>query len=192
MKGIVAVLLLLFLLGAGAAAYYFFRIAPLIRAGKQQGLYAALPARTSAAGFGFETENGRRRTIADLKGNVVVIDVWATWCGTCLHTIPDIIALHNKYLDKPVVVLGLDVDDEGWTKVKPFLQKHPEINYTIAVPRPAPSFLLQSIVDLVPLGKVSALPTVFVVDREGKVAGKFIETGHDREIDDLVGRLLRE
>jgi hypothetical protein len=42
------------------------------------------------------------------------------------------------------------------------------------------------------LGNVSAIPTVFVVDRQGRLAGKFIETGHEQEMDDLVAKLLTE
>jgi thiol-disulfide isomerase/thioredoxin len=186
------VLMLVVLLVIGIAGYYFGRVAPLIRAGKQEGVYASVSARTSVASFGFETENGTHQSIAGLKGKVVVVDVWATWCGTCLYSIPKVVALRNKYHDKPVAIIGLDVDDNGWAKVKPFLQKHPEINYTMAVPYPASTFLLQSIVDLNPLGNVSAIPTVFVVDRQGRLAGKFIETGHEQEVDDLVAKLLNE
>jgi thiol-disulfide isomerase/thioredoxin len=186
------VLIALVLIAIAAAGYYWGRIKPLIRAGKQEGIYTSMSVRPIVSGFGFEIADGTHQTIADLRGKVVVVDVWATWCGTCLYSIPGLVALHNKYLDKPVEIIGLDVDSEGWGKAKPFLQKHPEINYTIAVPYPASGFLLQSIVDLNPLGNVSAIPTVFVVDGHGRLAGKFIETGHEREIDELVDRLLRE
>jgi thiol-disulfide isomerase/thioredoxin len=186
------ILIVIVLAAAGVAAYYFVRVKPLIRAGKQQGVYASVPARTEVSGFGFATEDGARKSIADFKGRVVVLDVWATWCGTCLQSIPGIVALRNKYPDSSVEIIGLDVDDEGWAKVKPFLRRHPEINYTIALPSPAPTFLLQSIVDLKPLGEVAAIPTVFVIDRRGRLAGKFIETGHETEIDNLVSRLLEE
>jgi hypothetical protein len=43
-----------------------------------------------------------------------------------------------------------------------------------------------------PLGKVSAILTVFVATRNGRLAGKLVESGHEQEIDDLVGRLLNE
>ncbi len=186
------VLAVIVLVAAGIAAYYVVRVKPLIRAGKQQGIYASVPTRSSVGGFGFATENGVRKSIGDLKGKVVVVDVWATWCSTCLYSIPSIVALRNKYPDSSVEIIGLNVDDEGWAKVTPFLQKHPEINYTIALPSPAPSFLLQSIVDLKPLGEVSAIPTVFVIDGQGRLAGKFIETGHELEIDKLISRLIEE
>jgi thiol-disulfide isomerase/thioredoxin len=191
-RATLVVLMGIVLLAAGAAGYYYVKVKPLIRAGKRQGIYADAATRISVGSFGFANEDGAKKTIADLNGKVVVVDVWATWCGTCIYTLPSIIALRNKYPDQSVEVIGLNVDNEGWAKVKPFLQKHPEINYTMALPSPSPSFLLQSIVDLRPLGEVSAIPTLFVIDRHGRLAGKFIEAGHEIEIDDLVATLLNE
>jgi thiol-disulfide isomerase/thioredoxin len=191
-RAILAVFIVIGVLTAGVVGYYFARVKPLIRAGKQQGIYASAPDRLSVGEFAFAAENGEKKSIAELRGKAVIVDVWATWCGTCLHSIPGIVALRNKYPATSLEIIGLNIDAEGWAKAKPFLQKHPEINYAIALPSPAPSFLLQSIVDLKPLGEVSAIPTVFVIDQQGRLAGKFIETGHEHEIDDLVARLLRE
>ena len=191
-RAIIIVVTILVLIAVALTSYYYGRVAPLIKAGKTQGTYSSESERPSVGRFGFETEDGTHPIIADLKGTVVVVDVWATWCGTCIYSIPKIVSLHEKYLDKPVKVIGLNVDEEGWEMVKPFLQKHPEITYAIAVPYPPPSFLLQSIVDLSPLGKVSAIPTVFVIDKQGRLAGKFVELGHEEEIESLVARLLEE
>jgi thiol-disulfide isomerase/thioredoxin len=191
-QSVSVILIVLVLLAIGTTGYYFLRVAPLIKRGKLEGVPASAADRPSVANFAFETAGGAHQKIADLRDKVVVVDVWATWCGTCLYSIPKIVELRNKYSDKPVEIIGLNVDDDGWAKAKPFLQKHPEINYSLAVPYPAPSFLLKSIVDLKPLGEVSAVPTFFVVDRHGRLAGKFIELGHEQEIDDLVARLLNE
>jgi thiol-disulfide isomerase/thioredoxin len=172
--------------------YYYGRVVPLIKAGKQQGIYPTSEIRQDVTGFGYETLSGAHQTIAALKGRVVVVDVWATWCRTCIVSMPSLIDLQKKYRDQPVEIIGVDVDDEGWEKVKPFLNRHPEINYTIAVPYPTAAFQFKTIVDLRPLGNVSAIPTVFVVDRWGRLAGKFIELGHQQQIEDLVVRLLKE
>jgi len=191
-KAAYLILILMLLIALGLTGYYFGKVKPLITAGKREGIYSSVSSRPLVTGFGFETQDGTREAIADLKGKVVVVDVWATWCGTCLYSIPKIIELRKKYHDRPVEIIGLDVDDEGWAKVKPFLQTHPGINYTLAVPYPASSFQLRTIVDLKPLGNVSAIPTVFVVDRQGRLAGKFIETGHEQEMDALIAKLLSE
>jgi thiol-disulfide isomerase/thioredoxin len=191
-KTVLIILAVVVLFAIGAAGYYFGRIVPLIKAGKEHGIYNAVASRASAAGFGFEIQSGARKKIADLKGKVVVVDVWASWCGTCIYNIPKIIALRTKYPDQSVEIVGLNLDDNGWAKVKPFLKKHPEINYTIAVPSPAPSFLIETLVDLKPLGSVSVLPTIFVIDRSGALAGKFVSSRHEQEIDDLVSKLIEE
>jgi thiol-disulfide isomerase/thioredoxin len=191
-KAALSGLALVIIISIGLAGYYFGRIVPLIKAGKQQGIYSAASDRRTVAGFGFETLNGLRLSIENLRGKVVVIDVWATWCGTCIQSIPRIAELHQKYRGRPVEFIGVDVDDDGWEKVRPFLKKHPEILYTIAVPYPVSAFQFKTIVDLKPLGNVSAIPTVFVADREGRLAGKFVGLGHEKEIDRLIELLLQE
>jgi thiol-disulfide isomerase/thioredoxin len=180
------------LLAIGFFGYYRLRIAPIIKAGKEHGVFAAASGRPSVADFGYETENGIRQKFTNLKGKVIVVDVWASWCGTCIYNMPKTIELRNKYSGRAVEIIGLDVDKEGWAKAKRFLRKHPEINYTVAVPYPAPAFLIQTLVDLNPLGKVSTLPTFFVIDRHGRLAGKFVNIGHEQEIDNLVFKLLNE
>lgn len=180
------------LLAIAAAGYYFGRISPLIKAGKQHGVNLTASSRPSAADFGFVTEGGAQNKIADLKGKVVVVDVWATWCGTCIYNIPKIVALRNKYSDQSVEIIGLNVDSDGWVKAKPFLQKHPEISYTVAVPYPDPPFLVKTLVDLDPLGSISVLPTIFVIDQSGAIAGKFVGIGNEQGIDNLVSKLLEE
>jgi thiol-disulfide isomerase/thioredoxin len=192
LKVVLLVLLLLAFIAACLTGYYFGRVAPLIKAGKRQGVYSTFADRPDVTAFGYETLAGEHQTLTALKGKVVVVDVWATWCGTCLVSIPKLIDLQKKYHNQPVEIMGVDVDDEGWEKVRPFLKKHPEIAYTIAIAYPAASFQFKTIVDLKPLGNVSAIPTVFVIDRQGRLAGKFIELGHEQEVDELVARLLKE
>ncbi|HZS47635.1 MAG TPA: TlpA disulfide reductase family protein [Blastocatellia bacterium] len=190
-KAVLGVVIIVVVLVIGAAGYYFGKIVPLIKAGKKESNYSTAASRPSVTGFGFDTGKSNQ-TIADLKGKVVVVDVWATWCGPCIYSIPKVVALRDRYKDKPVEIIGLDVDNERWGKVNPFLQKHSEINYTIAVPSPAPNFLYQSLVDLPPLGEVAAIPTIFVIDQKGRLAAKFVEVGHEKEVDDLVNKLLTE
>src|SRR5882724_3142162 len=101
---------------AGIGAYYFGRIVPLIKSGKKEASYSAT-SRPDVAAFGFDAGKGSQ-TLADLKGKVVVIDVWATWCGPCIRSMPKVVALRNKYKGKPVEVIGLDVDSDGWATVK--------------------------------------------------------------------------
>lgn len=176
---------------AAAVVLYHAVLVPRISAGKAQGQFLNQGSRQDVHEFGFETARGIQ-SLAALRGNAVVVDVWATWCPPCIVGIPRVAALADKYRGRPVRVIGLSVDKNGWADVRPFLQKHPEINYTVAVPHPRPSFQLVTIVDLKPLGSVAAVPTVFVIDREGKLAAKFVGDDRYQEIDTFVAALLRE
>lgn len=56
--------------------------------------------------------------LADLKGKYVVIDFWGSWCAPCLHEMPALVSLHQKYGDKvEFVTIALEKNDRGWQKV---------------------------------------------------------------------------
>ncbi len=185
--GILPLLVLVTLVAA--VTLYHAVLVPRIKAGKAQGQFADLASRQDAREFGFEIARGVQN-LAELKGRVVVVYVWATWCPPCIAGIPHVVALVDKYRDRPLSVIGLSVDKSGWADVRPFLQKHPEINYTVAVPHPSPPFQFGTIVDLKPLGSVAAVPTVFVIDREGRLAAKFVGDDRYQEIDAFAAALL--
>lgn len=56
--------------------------------------------------------DGKEHTLAGFKGKVVVMDFWATWCGYCKLAMPGLQKLHEKFKDKPVVIVGVDIRDE--------------------------------------------------------------------------------
>jgi cytochrome c biogenesis protein CcmG/thiol:disulfide interchange protein DsbE len=61
-----------------------------------------------APAFSFTTLEGKKLTNASLKGKVVVLDFWASWCGNCLKASPTMNSLHDKYASKGVVVVGVN------------------------------------------------------------------------------------
>lgn len=95
-------------------------------------------------------------TLASLRGRVVVIDFWATWCGPCVATIPHLIDLHKKYADQGLVIVGHT--DGSSTNLEAFI-KAKNIPYLISV---GP--------DIGGAYGVSGIPQVFVIDPDGKVA----------------------
>ncbi|MCP4723790.1 MAG: TlpA family protein disulfide reductase [bacterium] len=67
--------------------------------------------------------NGKKRSIQDLRGKGVVINVWATWCGPCIKEIPVINDLYNKYKDQGFEVWGIATDVQGISVVEPKIQE---------------------------------------------------------------------
>lgn len=102
--------------------------------------------------------DGKTISSADLKGKVVLVNFWATWCPPCRAEIPDLIALQNKYRDK-LVVLGVSEDEISPEEVKTFA-KNQNVNYPVVMATPELTKIFKG---------VAALPTTFIVDRESRI-----------------------
>lgn len=102
--------------------------------------------------------DGKTISFADLRGKVVLVNFWATWCPPCRAEIPDLIKLQDKYRDK-LVVLGISEDEVAPEEVKAFATAQ-KMNYPVAMSTPEMSKIFKG---------VSALPTTFVIDTEGRI-----------------------
>jgi thiol-disulfide isomerase/thioredoxin len=122
--------------------------------------------------------NGTRRSSADWKGKVVLVNFWATWCPPCLAEIPDLIALQNKYRDQ-LVVIGISEDEIPPDQVKRFADDR-QINYPIAMTTPELQTRFTGIV---------ALPTTFVLDPEGRIAYKRVGILQPRQTEGVTRAL---
>lgn len=106
----------------------------------------------------FLDAQGQRHTLAEFKGKVVLVDVWATWCPPCRKSLPEVAEL-QKAGGSSYVVVPISVDNGGWSDVTPFLAQHPELGLTAYVPDGPKA--------LDAFGPISGIPTSVVVDREG-------------------------
>ncbi|MNK07856.1 Thiol-disulfide oxidoreductase ResA [compost metagenome] len=115
----------------------------------------------------------------DLKGKVVVIDFWASWCGPCKVAIPHYNTLHKKYQDKGVIFVGINEDDD--IKARDAFLNKADVEFPMyqdSNQKFAKSF------------NVVALPSLFVLNKEHKVVALF--RGFDKSKPESLDKLLQE
>ena len=103
---------------------------------------------------------GGKLDLQSLKGKVVLIDFWATWCVPCISEIPMFNDLAKQYKAQGFEMVAVSLDDEGAAKVKPFLKQHP-MNYTQTIGD-------QSLAGMFKVND-SALPVAVLIDKQGRI-----------------------
>lgn len=124
-----------------------------------------------APGFRLKDLDGETVSLEALRGRIVVVDFWATWCGPCLMSIPELVELQEKYRDKGVTILGISVDQPeniSETDLRAFRSKL-KMNYRVL--RADRQVMSDYFVGG---GAQIAIPTLFVVDQQGKIREKLV------------------
>jgi thiol-disulfide isomerase/thioredoxin len=141
--------------------------------GKDQGLKIA------DMTFNFIPSN-QQINLSQLKGKVVLINFWATWCPPCRIEIPSLMELYGKYKPQGLEIIGVSIDSAGQTPVITFI-KDKKINYPVVM---ANQDILKN------FDPVIAVPTTYLLDKNGivvrKFSGFYLKSSFENEIKKLL------
>ena len=133
-------------------------------AGKSAG-YPPLP--SAVAQSELKNLDGTTFTVADRKGKVLLLNLWATWCGPCRAEMPALVAMHEKYNGQDFEVIGLNVSEEPKALIDDFADEM-KLNYPLVW---ADTALQNELTNKI--SKFPGIPQSFLVDRNGHLRGVF-------------------
>jgi thiol-disulfide isomerase/thioredoxin len=173
------------LLFAGAA---FFLVAPVMNPGGTSGgprgfSVAAFPSEAPAAHF--KGANGKRLSLEDFRGRVVLLNIWATWCGPCRAEMPSLDRLQALHGADGLDVIAVSVDREGAGVVRAYYQKSGIRNLKLYVDSDRATLSAF---------RPDGIPMSVLIDREGNVVGEMTGAAKwdSAEARELVQRYLAE
>lgn len=137
----------------------------------------------AAPDFELTSVDGKQVKLSDFKNKIVILDFWATWCGPCRESIPDLVDLRKKYKDKGLEIIGISLDDENTVEnVKPFINNY-GINYTIVHGN---SKVVQD------YGNITGIPTMFIIDQKGNIVTSHMGLVPKKIIEDEITKLINK
>jgi len=129
----------------------------------------------------FDDSHGVPTTLESLRGSIVILDWWATWCRPCQQEMPILINIARRYNREEVRVLGISGEDEDWADVEAFGSA-----YAITFP------LLRSPASLARQFDVNAFPTIIFIDRAGRIAQLSEGALSEKQFSVVIDRLRTE
>jgi peroxiredoxin len=137
-------------------------------------LLEAADAKRQLVDFTLKDYTGKTWNLKSLRGKVVLVNFWATWCPPCRKEMPDLQALYNRFKDQGFVILA--ISDEKTGTVKPYLAEH-NIDYPVMHdPGDKVNKLFQ----------VVGIPKSFVYDRDGKMVAQSIDMRTERQFLEML------
>jgi peroxiredoxin len=124
--------------------------------------------------------NGTKWTMNSHRGNVVLVNFWASWCPPCRSETPALVSVANAYKDKGLDVVGISMDETGIAAARPFVEKY-RIPYPVLLP--TSDFKLADAVD--------SLPTTLLIDRQGRMAKAYVGAVSEQTLRGDIEQLLR-
>ncbi len=124
--------------------------------------------------------DGKTFPLASTRGQVVILNFWATWCGGCKFELPYFVDYDEKYRARGLVTLGISMDDGGFATVKPFWAKN-RIPYPTAIGNEALSKQLG----------LTGMPFTLLIDRRGRIAIAHAGVLDRQDFDQHIQQLLQ-
>jgi len=141
--------------------------------------------RTQAPDQSGKTLDGEDVSLSDYRGDVLVLNFWASWCGPCRSETPVLNEVHGDFEDQGVSFLGVNIKDDE-TAARAF-EKKQKVGYPSLYDQPGE--VAQAFRDTVP---PQAIPSTLVIDRDGAIAARVIgETDYD-QLTELVEQVVAE
>ena len=130
--------------------------------------------------FSLKTADGTVIDLSKLKGKTIVVNFWATWCGPCRAEIPAFLEVYEKYKSKGLEIVGISLDQGGWSDVTPFVKKF-NIVYPVVI---GDEKLTKQ------YGGVDAIPTTFIIDKNGVIVDKHVGGLRKENLENLIKGIL--
>ena len=117
--------------------------------------------RRMAPEFNLTDSAGHRVRLSDARGEVVLLNFWATWCAPCEQEIPWFVEFQQANAERGFAVLGVAMDKSGWAVIKPYAASK-KVNYPIVLGNDEVALLFG--------GKYFPMPLTLIIDRSGRIA----------------------
>jgi len=140
-----------------------------------------------APNFKTHTLDGKELTLDSLRGKVVLLDFWATWCEPCRMTTPLLVSLQGQYQSQGLEVVGISTDDQTTSSQVPSVAKQEEINYTISANPSVNAGIALAY-------RADSLPTQYLIDKHGRIrwGQQGFSTDEQSVLPQVVQKLLAE
>jgi thiol-disulfide isomerase/thioredoxin len=146
------------------------------------------PLATAVAQADMKNMDGSTSKVADMKGKVLLLNMWATWCGPCRGEMPALVKMQDEHRDKGFEIIGLNTDDGDTKEMVEEFAKELNLNYTLVW---APTDMQNG---LLKISNFNGIPQSFVIDRDGNLRGVFRGGGKAevKKMEELVAKVVAE
>jgi peroxiredoxin len=130
--------------------------------------------------FYVKSTDGRGILLSSLKGKVVVLNFWATWCPPCRQEIPGFLELYDKYKSHGLEIVGLSVEKGKQSEVVAFISSY-KISYPVSF---ADSAMISD------YGPINYIPTTFIINKDGDIVHKQVGSISSGQLEKIIKPLL--